>query len=136
MLASLRGPAFRQFLTFGLIGTGGFVVDASVLYAAMAAGAGHYRGRAVSYLVAATFTWAMNRRFTFHAHRSPDRLREWMTFLMVNSLGGALNYGTYALLVANSQTVAALPLIGVAAGSLVGLMTNFFLSRRIVFRRH
>ncbi|MGH8576331.1 MAG: GtrA family protein, partial [Gammaproteobacteria bacterium] len=49
-----------RFLRFGLVGTAGFVVDAAALTAAMAwLGLGPYGGRVVSYLAAATFTWAM-----------------------------------------------------------------------------
>ena len=54
-------------------------------------------------------------------------------FLLVNLSGFALNYGTYALLVANVPAVAAYPVLGVAAGALVGMVGNFLLSRRYVF---
>jgi putative flippase GtrA len=55
-------------------------------------------------------------------------------FLAVNLLGFACNYGTYALLVAGMPFVAANPVLGVAAGSLAGMVGNFVLSRRYVFR--
>lgn len=109
-------------------------MDAATLYVAMAAGFNHYSGRVVSYLVAATFTWAMNRRFTFRVQRGHSRWREWLRFLAANSAGGMLNYAVYALLVMASAMVAKLPVIGVAAGSVAGLALNFCLSKRLVFR--
>jgi putative flippase GtrA len=127
-------PILRQFLTFGLVGTGGFLVDSATLYLCLAVGANHYTGRALSYLVAATFTWAMNRRFTFRDRRDSSLLREWARFLFANALGGALNYATYALLVSTSPMVYAHPVLGVAAGSIASLGANFIVSRHFVFR--
>jgi putative flippase GtrA len=123
----------RRFLSFAIIGTAALPVDAAVLYTAMFLGSGPYLGRVVSYLVAATTTWALNRRFTFRELRSPDRLKEWSRFLAANAAGGLVNYGVYALLVATSAVVARWPIIGIAAGSLAGLSLNFTLSRGVVF---
>jgi putative flippase GtrA len=122
-----------QFIAFALVGVIGFVVDAGTLYLAMAAGAGHYSGRVISYLVAATCTWALNRRYTFNGHHHANWLAEWARFLAANAAGGLVNYSVYALLVATSPIVAAHPVIGVAAGSLSGLAVNFTLSRLVVF---
>ena len=128
-----RRETLRQFGRFALIGVGGFLVDAAVLYAAMhGLGLGHYSGRVVSWLTAATFTWVMNRRFTFNDQRPP--LRQWMAFVAAQSVGGIVNYGVYAALVATVPLVAAYPVVGVGAGSLVGLILNFSSSKWVVFR--
>lgn len=122
-----------QFLRFALVGAAGFIVDASTLKAAMYLGAGHYSGRVISYLVAATFTWSLNRRYTFREQQDANLFREWIKFLAANLAGGGINYATYAALVALSPTVEAWPTIGVAAGSIAGLAVNFTLSRLLVF---
>ena len=125
----------RQLLAFSVVGTIGFVVDAATLYAAMTVlGAGLYVGRVISYLAAATTTWALNRRYTFHGQRSSAKITEWGRFLAANAVGGLVNYGTYAALVATQPAAAAHPVIGVGAGSLAGLALNFMLSRYLVFR--
>lgn len=130
---TIQAPRSR-FIRFATIGVAGFIVDTAALYFAMGLlGAGHYSGRAFSYAVAATSTWALNRRFTFHARRSSNRLAEWARFLTANAAGGIANYLVYAALVAASDVVANWPILGVAAGSLAGLAINFNLSRRIVF---
>ena len=123
-----------QFLRFGVVGTGGFLVDTALLYAALAAGAGLYGGRVLSYVGAASFTFALNRAWTFRGARHAHAGRQWALFLLVNLIGFALNYGTYALLVALVPVVAAHPVLGVAAGSVAGLGGNFLASRRFVFR--
>ncbi len=138
LLTRLLGPAratvAQEFLRFGVVGTIGFLVDSGVLYGAIALGAGLYLGRAISYLAAATATWALNRAWTFRGRGTGPVHRQWALFVAVNLLGFALNYGTYAAMVATLPVVAANPILGVAAGSIAGMFTNFVLSRRLVFK--
>jgi len=122
-----------QLLRFSAVGVVGFAVDTATLYAALELGAGLYTGRLASYLTAATVTWALNRRFTFSDRRTDRLATEWVRFLAANGVGGAINYFTYAALVATLPYVAAHPWLAVAAGSLAGLAVNFTLSRRLVF---
>jgi putative flippase GtrA len=133
--SALARRSLGQFLRFGLVGTAGFVVDAAALTAAMAwLGLGPYGGRVVSYLAAVTFTWAMNRRFTF-AGADPRRgTAQWGRFVAANGVGALVNYGTYAALVASVPLVATRPVLGVAVGSVAGLVFNFTLSKLWVFR--
>ena len=129
-----RRPPARQFLLFAAVGAAGFIVDAVVLYTAMmACGLGPYVGRVVSYLAAATFTWSVNRRYTFADQASEFLLREWARFLAANAVGGLVNYATYAALLLTFPTAVRWPILGVAAGSIAGLVVNFALSRRLVF---
>jgi putative flippase GtrA len=133
--SSPMAVAARQFLYFSAAGAVSFIVDAATLYLVMRElGAGLYEGRVLSYIVAATFSWMLNRNYTFRSRRSSNRLVEWGRFLTANTIGGVVNYVTYALLVATFATAAAYPTIGVAAGSLAGLVVNFIASRRVVFR--
>jgi len=123
-----------EFLRFGVVGTIGFLADTAVLYGAMALGAGPYSGRVLSYIAAASVTWALNRAWTFrHRAGGAPAHRQWALFLAVNLVGFACNYGTYAALLATLPVVAAHPVIGVAAGALAGMIGNFVLSRRVVF---
>jgi putative flippase GtrA len=125
----------EQFLRFGVVGTVGFVVDSAVLLGMMAAGLGPYGGRVISYLVAASTTFALNRAWTFRgARRDAPVAAQWGRFVLLNLAGFAANYGTYAALVAGVPLVAAQPVLGVAAGSIAGMFINFGLSRRFVFR--
>jgi len=131
MTSRLRG----EFLRFGIVGTAGFLVDTAALYAALhALGLGLYGGRVFSYLVAATFTWAMNRRFTFKDAAAQSAAGQWGKFVAANAVGAVVNYATYAALVTYVSIVAAYPVLGVAAGSIAGLVFNFAASKRFVFR--
>lgn len=123
-----------QFLRFAIAGAIGFLVDAGVLYAALAIGLGPYVGRAVSFLCAAFATWQINRRMTFASSRNESLWSEWVRYLAAMSVGGACNYGTYvaALMLLPKVTVA--PLVALAAGSIVGMFVNFAIAKWWVFR--
>lgn len=125
-----------ELLRFGTVGIAGFIVDAAVLTAGIALGTGPWLGRIASYVAAASTTFALNRAWTFRvsARRTGTAAaRQWGLFLLVNLVGFACNYGTYAALIAGVPLVAAQPVLGVAAGSIAGLLGNFLLARRFVF---
>lgn len=127
-----------QVLRFALVGVAGLLVDLLVLYVALAAGAGWYGGRVLSFLCAVLVTWQINRRFTFQAGRGDTSLwREWWRYLLAMSAGGAINYATYSLLVYLAARWLAphlLALLGVCAGSLAGMSANFIGARYFVFQ--
>ncbi|MGJ3702582.1 GtrA family protein [Variovorax sp. AFSI2.2] len=121
----------RQFLSFAVVGAIGFVVDVAVLYL-MAPLLGWYGARVLSFLAAATATWALNRRYTFRRSEA-SVLREYLGYL-VTMLGGAVvNYGAYVL-VLHWFTGPWAPAAGVALGSCAGLVVNFLSARYLVFR--
>jgi len=124
-----------QMWRFGVTGAAGFLVDTAVLYAALALGVGLYGGRVLSYLAAASFTWALNRAWTFSDRGRAPLARQWALFLVVNLAGFALNYGTYAAMVAFWPLAAAWPVLGVAGGAIAGMGCNFWVSRTLVFRQ-
>lgn len=127
----LPGEVFR----FGIVGVAGFTVDAGVLTLGLLAGAGPWLGRVASYVAAATATFVLNRNWTFRAaDRSRPVAQDWGLFLIVNLVGFACNYGTYAALISGIPMMRDLPVLAVAAGSLAGMAGNFALSRRYVFR--
>ena len=121
-------------MRFAAVGAVGFAIDASTLFVCLEyLGLDPFRGRLVSYLVAASSTWALNRRFTFIHRQQAPVFRQWLTFLGANALGGLVNYGTYAAIVSALPGKALIPFVGVACGSISGLAVNFALSRWVVF---
>lgn len=124
-----------QFGVFGTVGVAGLVVDMAALRLCLALGGlDPYTARILSFLAAATTTWALNRRFTFHAAPKTNPLRQWAAFIAANSVGGAVNYAVYAGLVSYVAVVARVPELGVAAGSVAGMFLNFAASKRLIFR--
>ena len=78
-----------------------FLVHAAVLTAPIKmTGIGLYLGRGISFLCAATFTWHLNRRFTFPHSTHDRRSTKWLQYLGANALGACANLAVYAWLVA------------------------------------
>ncbi|MGJ7509144.1 GtrA family protein [Variovorax sp. GT1P44] len=125
--------AGREFLSFAIVGTVGVVVDMGVLYL-VAPLLGWYGARVVSFIAAATTTWALNRRYTFTARESGSSLRREYAHYLLTMLGGALvNYAVYVLTLHWVGGVLA-PALGVALGSCAGLAVNFMSARHLVFK--
>jgi len=127
----------RQLFLFGLAGTLGFLVDAAVVtLLVQLGGMNPYAGRLVSFLCAVATTFAFNRAFTFSAAARPGLAQQAGQYLVAMTGGFLVNYGSYALLVHFVETVRQWPVIGVAAGSVLGLSVNFASAKWWVFRKH
>ncbi|MFO1248091.1 MAG: GtrA family protein [Alphaproteobacteria bacterium] len=127
-----------SFLRFAVIGALGMPVDAGVLWLMLNAGhAPYFVARPVSWFFAATFTWLGNRYFTFRHARARGifgAAGEWGKFLAANAIGGAFNVGTSIALKNWGPAPLNNPYIALMCGVLVGLVFNFTLSRKVVFR--
>lgn len=125
---------FGQFLRFAVIGTIGLGWDILIV-SLLRHEVGLTAAALISYFAVASLNWLLNQIWTFrNVARRGHAVLQWLHFLAANSFGFLLNRGTvYAL----SFTIpfcaqhVALPL---AAGALMGLASNFSLSRKLVFR--
>ena len=125
--------SFRQFVQFGLVGLSGFAVDVLVVYA-LRSRVGLVWAGLIAYLAAATSNWALNRAWTFREARRDGLIAQWLRFLGANSVGFVLNRGTYLALITAVPLCARQPVFAIAAGMAAGMLANFNLSRRLVFR--
>lgn len=124
----------NQLLRFCVVGTVGFVIDAAILQVlVLGAHANPYAARVASFMLAASATWLMNRRYTFAASLEPTRI-EWLRYVGLMGLGALVNYGVFALCIAFWASARAQPWLGVAAGSIASLGLNFTTSR-LLFRK-
>ena len=123
-----------RFLRFCAVGTLAYLVDAGVLTALVSgAGLDPYAARVVSFLTAASFTWWLNRHWTFEVKRAPTRT-EWLTYVTLMLIGAAVNYGTYAAAITWWPLAREHLWLGVALGSIAGLGVNFLSSSRLFGR--
>ncbi|HEY0282173.1 MAG TPA: GtrA family protein [Rhizomicrobium sp.] len=127
-----------RFLRFAAVGGAGFLVnEAALVLAKELLGAGDHAGWFIAFVPAVTFTWWGNRNLTFadKASNGPlGMLAEWARFVLTNSLGAAANFAVYAALIGWAPWPLNIPYIALAAGILAGLIFNFTLSKRLVFR--
>ena len=123
-----------QFFWYALSGVAGFIVDSTVLYLLKDI-MGLYAARLVSFLCAAFSTWLFNRAITFrNRHSGHSKGKEFSMYLALMMIGGSINYGVYAFMVARYSMIALYPDFGVAAGSLAGMTINLLTSRFLLFR--
>jgi putative flippase GtrA len=132
-----RPEGQRQFLKFCMVGGIGFVVDAgSYTLLTYFFGLGPLTGRLISAAgFGMTTTWLLNRSLTFRNQRGGPIGSEYLRFATANGIGLLLNIGTHTLLVGNVGLFAAFPILGIVAGTAVGLVFNFTGSKYFVFRR-
>jgi putative flippase GtrA len=122
----------EDFIRFGIVGTLGFCWDTGTVYA-LKGMTGLYVAGFVSYFVASTANWGLNRVWTFR-HREHDAAHvQWAKFFAANLIGFAFNRGTYFTLISISRLCHSEPVLAIIAGSAGGLCFNYFLSKRFVF---
>jgi len=127
----------REIALFAVGGILGLLVDALVVQLLTSvAGWNPYLARVLSFLLAATFTWWWNRRYTFADRRSGHAASaEWLRWLVLMGGGALVNYGVYALLLLNFPALHPWPALAAAAGSAVAALVNFSAARGMLFRR-
>ena len=134
MATEPRVRLLAQFGMFGMVGLIGFAIDTATVYALWPF-VGLYVAGLAAYFTAATGTWFFNRLWTFRGQTGSDPWYvQWGRFLTANLGGFAINRGLYALLVTFVDAAAREPAIAVFAGALAGMVLNFNLSRKMVFR--
>ena len=126
-----QAPIDRRTLSrFCVVGALGFLIDSGATAALIGLAVwGPMVGRLVAFLLAATVTWQLNRRFTF---RSNARASSWLPYVAVTSVGAIVNLGVYRVWISWAGTSPAQIVAGIAAGSLVALAINFAASRKVL----
>jgi putative flippase GtrA len=128
--------AQSRVLRFGLVGAAGYFVNAVALWLVLHLFAlDKYTSYVPAFLVAVTFTWWGNRVLTFHEHAARENLLvEWARFVAANLIGFFANWALYSALVAFAPPPVNNVFVAQIAGTLFGMIFNFTLSKRFVFR--
>jgi putative flippase GtrA len=122
-------------MLFALAGVAGLLVDAGIVVALRrTTSIDLVSAKLVGFAVAVTVTWLINRNLTYAGRKNTRLIREWTRYVAVNGVGGLINNVAYILAVFASNDIARHPEIGVAIGSLAGMVFNFASSRSYVFR--
>ncbi len=124
-----------QFIRFGIVGTGGFLVNLGVFSLLAWAGLNPFASQAIALPCAAFFTWLINRLWTFESrHRGRAKLAEIARYLLSTALGAGVNYAVFSLLVSAVPAFGTYPKLAVAAAAIAGLCFNFPMSKYFVFK--
>lgn len=127
-----------KIIRFGAVGGAGFVVNVVALAIAKELlHLGKTGDWFFGFFVSVTFTWWGNRNITFHEHKSTDQkgiLAEWAKFVATNSLGAAANLAVYWPLTHFAPWPFGSEYVALFFGVLIGLIFNFTLSKKLVFK--
>jgi len=125
----------KSFGLFVLAATVGFIIDASVVTALVRVLAwGPWQGRFVSFPLAVTATWWLNRRYAFRGTGGGDRRIEYAAYWAIQLAGAAVNFGIYGLCLRAAPALAEFPFVPVAVGGLAAMLFNFAVARTTVYR--
>jgi putative flippase GtrA len=123
-----------SFLRFALVGALGFAIDGGIMQAlTLATGASPLFARAISFPLALSATWALNRSWTFPTGRERAPLAQYRRYLAVQILGFIINYALFAVLVRSGGMWAEAPLLALLVGGLTSMAATYVLSRMLVF---
>jgi len=119
---------------FGLVGGIGFVVDASALQILVSqAHWSPYSARVLSFGLAVTITFALNRLWTFRHRRISSKMAAYARYFLVQGTGALINLSLFYLCLSLVPSLRAWPIVALAIGSAVALLFTFSASRHLVF---
>ena len=134
-MTDFRTQIRRQVFRYLQVGFAGFVADISVL-ALLIYGlefgetdVGLVVSRVISFLAAITVTFLLNAGYTFGAS---VRGSSFTGYALIQTLGAAINIGTYTVLVLYGPLSEA-PLVALVIGSAAATTCNFLLVRKFVY---
>jgi putative flippase GtrA len=123
-----------EFRRFVVVGGVGFLVDGSVLTLLVAWGLNIFVARAISFLLAVSCTWLLNRRWTFARNLRPPTSSEGLAYLTTQIFGALINLTVFIMLLNFFPHLQEAPIIPLAFGSAIALGFNFFVSKFWVFK--
>lgn len=127
-----------KIIRFGAVGGAGFFVnEAALVVAKELLHLGNDAAWLFGFAVAVTFTWWGNRTITFHEHKSQGHsgiAAEYARFVATNSFGAFANWVVFKLLTSFAPWPLNNAYLALFFGVLVGMVFNFTLSKKLVFR--
>jgi putative flippase GtrA len=126
------GIVLVQLFRYAIAGSVGFLVDGGILYLLVSSGAGPYESRAISFPLAVTVTWLINRYFTFAGARRGGT-RQYAAYFGLQVGAAAVNFATYSAVLWAIGVSPAKSVLALAVGSVIGLAINFFGCKFFVF---
>ncbi len=127
-------PRSWRWLQFAMVGTVGFALDAGLLSFLMAAGWSVLQARTVSFLVAVSGTWMINRAWTFRDRHSVVRGSSYALYVLAQLLGAGINLGCFFVLIQLWPALLAFPVVPLGIGALVSRAFNFWCATLFVFQ--
>lgn len=120
-------------LRFLLVGSIGLSTNVCIVYLVREL-VGLVPARVISYIVAVTVTWGLNRFFTFRS-KDPKRIRQWGRYISVYLFTGTIHILAFAFLVNQFLYFNQHPIWAILMIAATIALVNFSLSKKFVFRK-
>ena len=85
---------FKEFFRFGLIGINALILEIVLISILVKIGIYPEYSRIISIPIAISFTWYLNRRFTFK-NKNPKKVKQYSKYFFVILCGITINYSVY-----------------------------------------
>lgn len=122
-----------ELIRFGLSGFIGFCVDGGLMQTiVISSDVSPLLARGISFPLAMSATWWLNRNWTFETGRCRKRSSQYVRYIAVQLVGFVVNYSCFAWLVMRTW-LAAQPLLALAIASLLAMLVTYLSSRVFVF---
>lgn len=125
----------HRLLKFALVGGIGFIADAAAFSLCFYLfEVSLITSRLIAFVIAATVTWFGNRTFTF---ASQDRAlaKQWLKFISVACVSAIPNFLAFKAVVLVLGETGVMPMLALAVGVLVGMVSNYLFSSLWVFKK-
>ena len=125
----------KQFIFFGIVGTIGFIVDASILlYLVHIENFSIIFARTLSFIVAVFATWILNRYFTFsNKIKKSSKSKEYIKYLSVQTAGAGVNLLIFFSLIYIFEPLKNILIIPLAIASIVAMFFNYFMIKNRIY---
>ena len=134
LLYCFRFHYIAEMTMFAAVGSVGIALDYFVyFFAQQAADIDHIKARALSFAMAVSSNWMLNRSITFTASPRQNPLLQWTYFGATSLAGFIANFGTYSLLTLNVPYFTYSYNKAFFIGIGVGFTFNYLLARSFVF---
>ena len=131
----LRRELLRRLKYFVCIGGIGFLIDGGLLsLLTEIAHLSPYISRSISFPIAVSVTWYLNRRITFFSNASIIKTTEYTRYFVIQIVGACINLGTFGLLLKYIPSFAIHPILPFSVGAFVAMIFNFLGAQYFVFR--
>lgn len=132
-LYRFRFPKLTRFLSFGFVGASGAIVDLAMFLLLLRAGITAWPAAVIAIWCAMTSNFLLNRKLTFASGDRPW-WRDYLAFCLSCLVGAVVNTGVRVGLISSLAWFTAHPWGAAGLGILSGLVFNFSLCERFLFR--
>lgn len=123
-------------MSFGIIGSIGFIVDSSILmYLVNIENMGIVVSRFISFPSAVFITWLLNRIFTFTTDNvKVKKFKEYLLYLLIQTIGAAINFSIFFALIYLFKPLETILILPLAIGAICSLIFNFLVIKKKVYQ--